>query len=255
MEEIVAATLVFILLMSVAILAFAYTLPTINTYIRFSEVTAATSYLKRISQTSANLMMGDAGTSVIRFSFIYGVLSVNSTGTTSVCYSTSPNGQCDSHLYQPVPHFVFSYVSSATGFPPSHVLDRGTTERAAYVDQTPLDAALVYHYTSSGRTYVVADQKVLFSVISNGQQGTVVHIYILNVQPVPNLAVKTGALSLIVNSTSTTITQIQSSSATFRVQCGVDGSGAALVNSIPVTSSNGQIAVYLNVLTLAVVQG
>jgi len=236
MEEIVAITLVFIILMSLTVAAFAYALPTIVIRARLAEVTTAIALMERTSQNLVSLLEGDSSSSILQFSFAYGVVSLAEDGYESI--------MADSTTLYSEPHEVFSYEVPVSGFPSAHVLDMGATERAYYASLEA--AALVYHYSKSGDTYVVSDEKVSVGEFQ-GTSGTVVHILLLELQASSPLATKTGAFGLTINGVMTTTYQY-SGLVTLTITSGRDYQGDSLTNTF--TVSGQTVTVYLTIFTL-----
>ncbi len=238
LEEIVAITLVFIILMSLTVVAFAYALPTIVIRARLAEVTTAIATMERTSQNMVSLLDGDSSSSILQFSFAYGVVSVTQNGYETV---TADN----TTLYN-APHEVFSYEGPVNGFPSVHVLDMGATERAYY--DSPEAAGLVYHYSKSGATFVVSEEKVSVATIP-GISGTVVHILVLELQTSSPLATKTGAFGLTINRTSTTAYQY-SGRVAFTITSGEDYRGDPLTSTFTISGQN--VIAYLTIFDLEV---
>jgi len=236
MEEIVAITLVFIILMSLTVAAFAYALPTIVIRARLAEVTTAIALMERTSQNLVSLLEGDSSSSILQFSFAYGVVSLAEDGYESI--------MADSTTLYSEPHEVFSYEVPVSGFPSAHVLDMGATERAYYASLEA--AALVYHYSKSGDTYVVSDEKVSVGEFE-GTSGAVVHILLLELQASSPLATKTGAFGLTINGVLTTAYQY-SGLVTLTITSGRDYQGDSLTNTF--TVSGQTVTVYLTIFTL-----
>jgi len=238
MEEIVAITLVFIILMSLTVAAFAYALPTIVIRARLAEVTTAIALMERTSQNLVSLLEGDSSSSILQFSFAYGVVSVAEDGYATI--------MSDNTTLYSEPHEVFSYEGPVSGFPSAHVLDMGATERAYYGSSEA--AALVYHYSKGGDTYVVSDEKVSVGEFE-GTSGAVVHILLLELQASSPLATKTGAFGLTINGVLTTAYQY-SGQVTFTITSGRDYQGDSLTNTF--TVSGQTVTVYLTIFTLGV---
>jgi len=244
LEEAIESIILLVVLVTFAVVAYAYVLPLSYAQLRGAEVGSAIGVMLTFADQTARLVEGDS-TGPVDFSFPYGIFDLAADGTVQVTAN-------DIVLYNGT-HQVLRYRTDIGGYPNAYVADRGSSPNSTFFGSVDA-ASLVYHYTcpssgsacNRGWSYVVADMRVAVSNVAAGGNSTV-HILVTQIEPV-QVSLKRGPVQLMLqNVTVTTFTY--GGGMILTVTCGDASNGSALSSNLPEIS--GQVQVALEVVTLS----
>jgi len=236
MEEALEATILLVVMVTFAMVAYAYVLPLSYAQLRGAEIRSAIGVMLTVSNQVTRLLEGDP-TGPIDFSFPYGVFDVPSSGNVSVTVNNIT-------IFEGA-HSVIRYRTNMGGYPNTFVADRGALPQAFFGSVE--SASLVYHYSSGGWTYVISDMKVAVSSYASGSS-TTLHILVAQIE-VEQLALKRGPVQLL-PSNRTVVKAIYNNAVNLVVQCGLDSNGSPLTSRLQ--ASGNQVEVFLEVVTIQV---
>lgn len=235
MEEAVESVILLVVLVTFAVVAYAYVLPLSYAQLRGAEVRSAIGVMLTFADQTVRLVEGDS-TGPVDFAFPYGVFELSNNGNVSVLV----NGVS---LFNGT-HQVVRYRTDISGYPNAYVADRGSSPTNAFFS-TVDTASLVYHYSRQGWSYVVSDMRVAVSSISVGGVA-VLHILVTQIEPA-QVSLKRGPVQLTLQNM-TTATSTYDNGVDLTVTCGNDSNGSPLPpRSLQVSD---QVQVALEVVTL-----
>jgi hypothetical protein len=242
LEEAVESIILLVVLVTFAVVAYAYVLPLSYAQLRGAEVRSAIGVMLTFADQTVRLVEGDS-TGPVDFAFPYGIFDLAANGNVSILV----NGVS---IFNRT-HEVLRYRTDIGGYPNAYVADRGSSPTSTFFSSVDA-ASLVYHYScpsndpacSRGWSYVVSDMRVAVSSISVGGV-TVLHILVIQIEPA-QVSLKRGPVQLTLQNV-TTATSTYDNGVGLTVTCGNAPNGSPLSSSLQVS---GQVQVALEAVTL-----
>lgn len=170
----VSTAIIFGAMVAVILLAANFAQYRMREQARANELMRGTQAMLQIGDAISTIVQGGRGSAEVSFSLSDGKISAVKAGRSYV--SVNIGDKWATLISEPYTIFQYS-VSYQNVFPPKKLFDRGARDKAYY--NSTEASLIVYHYSASDKTYIVAEQRCFVWVAEN--EKLTIHIYAVKI--------------------------------------------------------------------------